>query len=102
MRTLAMDKPPGHNPVGLVEGNLVAVSPVTLKGTQVSKRNGILCGTVWPQDPQDQRNIRGARVWQSFQPSEQGTWLQSASPGVGSQLEVAIYLEPQHSRVTAL
>ncbi|CAK7297568.1 hypothetical protein VULLAG_LOCUS6228 [Vulpes lagopus] len=39
MRTLAMDKPPGHNPVGLVEGNLVAVSPVTLKGTQVSHRH---------------------------------------------------------------
>ncbi|CAK7297596.1 FLG2 [Vulpes lagopus] len=39
MRTLAIDKPPGHNPVGLVEGNLVAVSPVTLKGTQVSHRH---------------------------------------------------------------
>ncbi|XP_048951557.1 uncharacterized protein LOC125752760 isoform X33 [Canis lupus dingo] len=39
MRTLAMDKPPGHNPVGLVEGKLVAVSPVTLKGTQVSHRH---------------------------------------------------------------
>ncbi|KAM8931719.1 filaggrin-2 [Lycaon pictus] len=33
MRTLAMDKPPGHNPVGLVEGKLVALSPVTLKIT---------------------------------------------------------------------
>ena len=33
MSTLAKDKPPGHNPADLVEGNLVAVSPVTLKIT---------------------------------------------------------------------
>ncbi|XP_058571686.1 uncharacterized protein LOC131503916 isoform X2 [Neofelis nebulosa] len=34
--SLGMDKPPGHNPVGLGEENPVSVSPVTLKGIQES------------------------------------------------------------------
>ncbi|XP_053745394.1 uncharacterized protein LOC109257081 isoform X2 [Panthera pardus] len=37
--SLGMDKPPGHNPVGLGEENPVSVSPVTVKGTQESHRH---------------------------------------------------------------
>ncbi|XP_032158233.1 uncharacterized protein LOC116567344 [Mustela erminea] len=36
---LGMVKPPGQNPVGLQEGDLVSVSPVTLKGTQEPHRH---------------------------------------------------------------
>nr|XP_035961957.1 uncharacterized protein LOC118544290 isoform X2 [Halichoerus grypus] len=39
MPSLVMDKPPGQNPVGLQEGDLVSVTPVTLKDTQESCRH---------------------------------------------------------------
>ena len=39
---------------------------------------------------------------QSSQASEGGCQLQGVSPGVGSQLRVAINLEPRHSLATAL
>ncbi|XP_064443592.1 filaggrin-2 [Mirounga angustirostris] len=39
MPSLVMDKPPGQNLVGLQEGDLVSVTPVTLKDTQESCRH---------------------------------------------------------------
>ncbi|CAK7296460.1 hypothetical protein VULLAG_LOCUS5446 [Vulpes lagopus] len=33
MPSLVMEKPAGHNPIGLEEGDLLSVSPVTLKIT---------------------------------------------------------------------
>ncbi|CAK7296509.1 hypothetical protein VULLAG_LOCUS5481 [Vulpes lagopus] len=58
MPNRVMDKPPGHNPVGLEEGDLLSVSPVTLRGTQESHRHTqdplkvILDLNMESQDPQ--------------------------------------------------
>lgn len=62
-----------------------------VRAGQVVKQGRNLVGTVWCQETWCHRKTGGARVWQSFQASGQGSQLQSAIPGLGSQLGVAIY-----------
>ena len=69
-----------------------------------AKRSKILGGTVWLQDPRDHRGAgkggegEGGRLSvasESSQALDQGSQLQSASPGVGPQLQVSINIKPQ-------
>ena len=72
-----------------------------LKGAQVAKEGRVLGGTVWSQDPQGQRK-NGEPECVTVPKHWSGDLLQSASPGMGFQLGVAINFEPWPNWVTAL